>query len=748
MKCAGWCGHRRGPGGPAHGGQIGVVIASWHWATLSWKAELEPVVGLGTVSSSRVDARNKATGQALYVADVQRPGMLHAAVTRSPYRHARIIAVDTTAAASLRGVIGVYTAADVTRATYGRAVRDIPILARDEVRFLGEQVAAVVAESRRTAERAASLVAVDYEELPAVTDPEEALRLGAPLVHRAPWDYPGAACQPDWGPNLQSSVTVGDSNAVEAALAAATHVVETTYTTQAVHQGYIEPWACVAEMSSDGKVLLWVTNKSPYRLRAQLAACLGFDPGQIEVQPTTLGGDFGGKGSPGEAPLCIELARLSGHPVKLVLRYDEDLIAANPRHPARITVRVGADGDGHLVGLACDSLLDGGAYAGYKPLPNAAIHGVLDAPGYRLPAFCAFARIVYTHSVPKGHMRAPGAPQLTFAVETALDDLADQVGLSAAELRRRNLLRTGDRRAGGQEWLEYRGLDTLAAAMAAVDELPEPSPPGPNWATGQGLAIYCRQTASSTATSLCLKDLPGGRLRIEVPIVETGTGSHTVARELIGRELGFAPDQVEVAQVSTDQLPQDPGAGGSRVTAAIALAAEEAVKAWRSRVDDGPVRIVVDVADGPTVGSYCAQVAQVAVDPESGQVVVLRIVTAVDVADVVSPRAHQMQIDGGTTQGFGFACLEDLGQADGQIWAASLGDFKIPSAHDVPEYHTVLVPGGRGVGAANIKNIGESTTPPTAAAIANAVAAATGVRVRDLPLRAERIYELWTTSKQ
>jgi CO/xanthine dehydrogenase Mo-binding subunit len=686
--------------------------------------------------AGRLDATRKATGEAIYVGDIERPGMLHVAVARSALSHARITAIDTTAALSSPGVIGVYTADDVTATPYGRAVRDIPVLARDVVRYVGEQVVAVLAESRRQAERAAALVEISYEELPAVTDPVAALAPGAPLVHAEPWKFQRAAVKEDTGANLQSLVTIGEREACEAALRASAHVIDRTYTTPAAHQGYIEPWACIAEVEASGKVHVWLTNKSPYRLREQIASCVGLAEEMIEIEPITLGGDFGGKGSPEQAPLCVELSRLSGRPVKHVLRYSEDLTSTNPRHPTTFRVRLGCDSEGRLTALASDVVLDGGAYAGFKPAPTASIHGVLEAPGYKIPVFFAEARVTYTNTVPKGHMRAPGAPQQSFATESAMDELAVQIGMDPIEFRRMNLLRNGDDDPNGHPWIEYRGLEALEAALAAYR--PQTAPKG--WLLGTGISIYSRETSTATATSLCLVPLPSGKLRVEIPIVETGTGSHTVMRELIGRELGYESDEIEVVQVSTDELPQDPGAGGSRVTASIAMAVDQAVKAWRERLDHGPVSVVVNESGGEHVGSYSVQMAQVAVDPETGETKVLEILSAIDVAEIINPRAHQMQVDGGSTQGFGFACLEDLDESDGQVWAANLGEFKIPSARDVPSYRTILVPGGRGVGTANVKNIGESTNPPTAAAIANAIANATGVRVRDLPLRAERVY--------
>lgn len=686
---------------------------------------------------SRLDASAKASGRARYVDDVALPGMLHAAVVRSPVPHGRIVRLDAEAAAAADAVVAVVTAADVAKGTYGRRVRDVPILAREKVRYVGEPVAAVVAESRTAAERAVGLVDVDYEPLPAVSDPDQAVAAGAPLVHETAWDYPGAVVRADGGANLQSHVVIGSRAEAEAALAGARFVVERTYVTPAGHQGYLEPQGCVASVEPSGRLRIWATNKSPYRMRQQLADCLGLDPGSIDVQPVVLGGDFGGKGSPGPAPLCAELSRLTGRPVKLVLRYSDDLTTTDTRHPSRIRVRAGCDGDGRLAGLVIEALLDGGAYAGFKPLADVNLHGIADAAlAYRVPALFLESRIAYTNTVPKGHMRAPGSPQATFALESALDELAAEAGVEAADLRRANLVRTGQRHTDGEVWVEDRGVETLDAALDAARPAAG-TPPG--WVTGQGVAVYARKTPSSGKTSLRLAARPDGGLRVEVPIPETGTGSHTVVRERVAAETGLEAGQIEVVQVSTELLPFDQGVGGSRVTALMAGAAVEAARAWQGRGDNEPV-VVTFESSGPPVGSYCVQVAQVAVDPETGQVKVLEVLSAVDVAEIVNPRAHQMQIDGGTAMGFGFACLEDLDVSDGQVWAGNLGDFKLPSAGDVPVLRTVLVPGGTGAGATNVKAIGELTNVPTAAAIANAVADATGCRIRELPITADRLH--------
>jgi putative selenate reductase molybdopterin-binding subunit len=604
---------------------------------------------------------------------------------------------------------------------------------------VGERVAAVVAESRAVAEVAAALVEIEYEELPAVFTAEAAIAPGAPAVHDAPWGYPRAFVKEEQGQNRQSVVEEGSLDAVEAALATSAFVVDETYTTPAVHQGYLEPQACVAEVEPSGKIRLWLTNKSPFVVRSQIADCLGIDPGSIDVQPIALGGDFGGKGSPEDAPLCIALARRVGRPTKMVLRYSEDLASTDARHPARVRVRIGCDAEGRITAWSQDALLDGGAYGGFKPAGTVNIHGTLEPGGYRIPAFYGRSVIAYTNTIPKGHMRAPGSPQATFATESAMDELALKVGLEPAELRRRNLPRTGEREANGREWIELRGLETLEAALSALRRRKD-APPG--WRLGIGMSVYCRATPTSTGSSMRLVPKPDGRLRCEIGVIETGTGSHTVARELLAQSLAVPLEDIEVVQVSTDELPVDPGAGGSRVTSSLSMVADQAVKAWRARLDDEPVLVVVEEKGGPPVGSYGVQIAQVAVDPDTGQVDVLELLSTVDVAEIVNEKAHQMQIDGGAAMGFGYACLEDLDESDGQVWSANLGEFKLPSARDVPELKTVLVRGARGVGTANVKNIGETTTPPTAAAIANAVADAVGVRVRNLPLRAERVLAL------
>jgi CO/xanthine dehydrogenase Mo-binding subunit len=685
---------------------------------------------------ARLDAPTKVAGETVYAADVRLPGLCHAALVRSPFPHAQITALNAAEALEVPGVLGVFGGADLPPRTHGRRVRDVPLLARGEARFAGEPVAVVVAESRAAAERGAARVHVAYEALPAVLDAEEAVRPGAPAVHAAPWTYPGAGIREADGHNLQSSTHHASGGDVDAALRHAAFRLDQVYTSPFVHQGYIEPQACVGWVDpADGRRHVWMANKSPYALRGQLAACLELPPERIEVHPVAVGGDFGGKGSPMYAPLCLEVSARLGRPVKLVLRYAEDLMAANPRHASRIRVQLGCDREGHLAAMAVDALFNGGAYGGFKPLPDISLHGAGEVgTAYRIPAVRVDCRIAYTHTVPGGHMRAPGAPQVTFALESALDELAAAAGLDPVDLRRKNLLRNGDANHHGVRWAEARAGETLDAAMAAVRRRPVPA----GWRHGLGVAVYDRGTILSR-TALRIRGEADGSVTAFVAFPENGAGGHTVVQRALARALDMPPERVAVRQVSTDGLPHDDGVGGSWTTTGAGLAAQRAAEAWRAQGGRGEVMVTSEPGGEEPVTAFSVQVAQVAVDPETGRMQVLEVLSAVDVAEVVNPLAHRIQIEGGAAMGYGYACLEDLEVSEGRVGAANLGEFKLPSARDVPDLPVVLVTGARGVGALNLKPVGELANVPTAGAIANALAAA-GVRLRSLPLTAEKVF--------
>jgi CO/xanthine dehydrogenase Mo-binding subunit len=730
----------------------------------------------GTV---RVDGELKVSGQMLYADDLILPGLLYVAVVRSPHPHARIVRIDTEAAKQVPGVHLVLTGADVARIRFGRAIRDVPILAVDKVRFVGEMVVAVAAETRDAAEEAAALVTVEYEPLPAVFDPVEALRPDAPAVHDEPWTYGGAARGPEAPRNLIGRAADQAGEDVEAALARADRVFEHTFRTQAHHQGYIEPHSATVYVALDGHVQVWSCNKSPYRLREQLAAAFDLPLDQITLHSPAIGGDFGGKGSPMDIPLCYELSRRTGRPVRMTLRYAEELTAACPRHASVIRVRVGVSHDGLLQALDVHAIFNGGAYGGFRPNANFTARA---ATSYRVPAIRMVAERVYTNQVPGGNARAPGAPQTVFAVESMLDLVARELGIDPFTFRRNNLMREGDANPFGERYTDQRALATLDAAEAAYTPVfPHDAPPTVRF--GRGIAIYDRPTHPPARTSIRLRLLADGSVEAQIPQMETGTGSHTIIRRVVAEGLGLDRSQVVVRYVGTDQLPFDSGVGGSRVTVAASAAAHECAQAFRSVLAEAagralgvgadqlelrpggawadrasgrtlafaalaaaaaaPLEAVVETREGghheELATSYTVQIAQVGVDVETGEVTLYEVLSAHDVAEILDPLTHQCQIDGGVGMGIGFALTEDLGIEEGRVVAANLGDYKLPTMRDVGTVRTVLVPGGKGVGPRNVKAIGESANVPTAAAIANAVADAVGVRIDTLPITAEKI---------
>jgi carbon-monoxide dehydrogenase large subunit len=756
-------------------------------------ALVDPPTALERGGGTRVDGELKVTGAILYADDLQVPGLLHAAVARSPHPHARIRAVDTSAAARLPGVRLVLTGADVAHVRFGRAVKDVPILAVDKVRFVGEMVAAVVADSREVAEEAAALVEVDYEELPAVFDPVAALEPDAPAVHDAPASYKGAARGPDEPANLMGRAVFESPDRVEAALARADRVIEHTFYTQATHQGYIEPHSCTVFVEPGGQVRIWSCNKAPYRLREHLGAAFDIPTEQFTAHSPAIGGDFGGKGSPMDMPLCLELSRRSGSPVRMTMRYNEELAAGGPRHASVSRMRVGVSHDGHLQAFDMQTFFNGGAYAGFRPNAN---FGTRVASSYRLPAIRVEALRVYTNQVPGGNARAPGAPQSIFAVESMLDVVARELGIDPFAFRRLNLLRPGDPTPFGETLVEARGLETLDAAERAYQPV-RPADAPASLRYGRGIAIYDRTTHPAQRTSIRLRLQTDGTIEAQVPVMETGTGSHTAIRRVVADGLGLPTERILIRYVGTAHLPFDSGVGGSRVTVSTAEAAHAAVHAFRQELTAAAARtlgvpaeqvelrpggtfaaggnsgaldlaalaqrataagaVVETVADHEDEGdhghhaevtSFCAQIAQVGVDVETGQVRLLHVLSAHDVAEVLNPVMHQSQIEGGVITGIGYALTEDLGIEQGQVAAAHMGEFKLPCMADVPPIEVVLVPGGQGMGASNVKAIGELPNVPTAAAIANAIHDAVGVRIDALPLTADKVFAALSAARR
>lgn len=727
----------------------------------------------------RIEGPAKVTGEAKYTADVLLPGMIWGKVLRSPLPHAKIVSIDTQEAEQMPGILAVLTAKDLPDLLTGRLVYDMPVLAIDRVRFIGEKVAVVAAEDPDMAEDALASIDVEYEEMPAVFDAHEAMKSEAPLLHP---DYRSYAHAPQKFfsdiPNVHSHVTwkLGD---IDKGFALAKRVFEHTFNTPAVHQGYIEPHASVVAIDPDGRVNVWISNKMPVRARELLADVIEIPEERIVVHLAQIGADFGGKGSLMDAPLCYHLAKRTGRPVKMVMTYTEELMAGNPRHPTSIFLRTGVTEEGQIVARQAKVVFNSGAYAAFKPVPFVNIPGAKDAAGvYGTPHIRIDAYSVYANCVPSGHFRAPGDLQVNFAVESSMDMIAEDLGLDRLEFRKQNLLKDGDWVPGGPQLEEVRVAETLAAAVKASSWNQPKSQPN----RGLGLAVSHRLIGTGEAnTQLTLEE--DGTIQVLTPVPEVGTGAHTILQQIVAETLFLSLDQVRV-ETASEIFKTDSGSGASRVTyvggQVVQQAAGELMKlilaagakglgcaenevvfeggrVVHSESDgslslaevaklggDGKsalrVKKLLNLSEGPPVTTFTAQVVELEVDPETGQIRLLDVVTAHDVGTIINPLGHQGQIEGGLLQGVGFGLIEELRMEDGQVSTLNLGDYKLPNIRDIPPLTTVLVEEELGPAPFHGKAIGESSITPTGAAIANAVYDAVGVRFHDLPITAEKVY--------
>ena len=694
---------------------------------------------IGT-AAPRIEGEAKVTGRADFGADIVAPGMLWCKFLRSSLPHAKIARIDTSKALALPGVRAVLTGKDLPSRLWGRRLQDVPVLAVDKVRFIGEKVAAVAAEDLDTAEQAALLIEVEYEELPAVFDAESALR-GEVLIHEPDAGYEGAPA--GWGrqPNVQSYVVYQHGDSAKA-FADADIVIEHEFRTQPAHQGYIEPHAYLAQVSDSGALQLFASNKMPNRSQELLGPLFDMPLEAIDIHPTFIGGDFGGKGSPMDAPAVMHLALRTRRPVKYVMTYGEDLTATNPRHSGVIRLKSGLKSDGTILAREATVLWDAGAYGGFKPSPSVSVGGHQLWGSYHIPNYHIEVICAYTNSVPRGHVRAPGSPQCYFASESHMDMVAHQLGLDPLEFR----LKNGERVKGAHE---EPNSQQLAVVRRAVEVSNWRSKPG-KW-RGRGVALGDHGVGVGFATIRLVLERDG-RVTLLTGLPDTGTGALTVLQQVVAEELGLAPEQIQVELRSTLDAPADSGAGASRVTHVGGRAALGAAQKLKEELSQrglvlGPVPAPVsaefsyEAPRGSTSSTgFICQIAEVTVDPETGQVTVDQLTTAHEVGTIVNPRMHQGQIEGGIIQGLGFALTEDLMIEEGRVGAPHLGDYKIPTIADIPALNTELVGSTDGPGPFAAKAIGESANILTAAAIGNAVYDACGVRITDTPLTAEKVY--------
>jgi len=743
--------------------------------------ELENPQRLFEEPEYRVEGPLKVTGAARYTADVQMPGMLWLAYTRSPRPHARIVSVDTSAARQVPGVHAVLTGTDMPNVRLGRRLLDWPALASDRVRMVGDRVAAVAAETKDAADEAARLVDVEYEDLPLVTL-DNALSDDAPVLHPAidTYTYLGPKRPQTAHPNIHGYAVIDKSEtgaSLEEVFARADHVFEHTFTVAREFQGFLEPRACVVWIDEQERVRIVNTNKSPAALRQQLAAGLGLPEAQIVIDATFIGGDFGGKGLSIDEYTCYFLARATGRPIKAVMSYVDELQASNSRHSAVMTLRTAVSHDGVFLAHQSEVTIDGGAYAAGKVAPSLVVpaHNTLTA--YHVPVTKLEARAVYTNSIPGGSMRAPGDPQSMFASECHVDMIARALGIDPIELRRRNALRDGEPSVTGERVHRARAVEVLDA-LELESGWRTPLPAG----RGRGVALGVRHIGAG-ATSVNLQLLEGGQVEVQTGVADQGGGAYTVLRRVAAAVMSVDPDRIVVRHCDTAGPAPDPGVGGQRITHVLGRAAQAGALAMKARLEElaseamgwpaGEVRLEGDrfisgeasasfaevaerIARGAPVivqGDYDGQhkpgepgeyefagyVVSAAVDQETGEVHIDDVLLVADVGTIINPLAHQGQLEGGLMFGIGAALMEELSVQDGQVTTVTLGDYKVPCAMDTPPFRTVLLRDPTGPGPLGAKAAGELTNTSVAPAVANAVAAACGARVTHLPLTAERV---------
>lgn len=671
-----------------------------------------------------------------YAADLELPGLLHAALVRSPYPSARVLRVDTSA---LPPECVVLTPDDVRQlAPYGCQVRDQTVLALDRVRHVGDPVAAVAAPSPRQAAEVAALVQVDYEELPAVFDPVEAMGEGAPLVHEAAAvSESGAAyfgIRPLPGTNVCHRFRLRHGDADEG-FAQADVVVEATYRTAAAQHCAMEPHAAAARWEED-RLTLWTGTQTPFNVREDVARVFGLDPERVRVICPPMGGAFGAKTFVRLEAIVAALARKAERPVKLVLRRSEEWLTLN-RHPAVITVRLGAREDGALLAAQFTCHADTGAYADSGP--GVAQKMGFAAPGpYRIPNVAVDAYCVYTNLPPNGAFRGYGQMQSAWARERALDLLADRLGIDPVDLRLRNVLRDGDRYCTGEVVHDVHFAECLERAAEAV-----------GWRqgrSGKGVALVLKGMQTPSRAQVAIEAQEDGTYVLRCATTEMGQGARHALSLLAAEELGVDVSRIRFPNPDTSLVPFDTRTTSSRSTYMMGRAIKEAARDLRrSGTGRGFAEVRNEGGLDPDTGQgiasthwhQAAAAAEVRVDEETGKVEVARLHASVYAGRVVDRVAAELQNEGSMIMGLGTALFEAIAFADGQATNANLSDYPIPSFCDLPQAlsHDLIEREG-----AEVHGLGETALPPVPAAIGNAVASL-GIEVRELPISAEAVLQ-------
>jgi len=738
----------------------------------------------------RLDSPPKLTGHEKFTGDLRFPGMLRARLIGSDYAHARIVSVNAEEALQVPGVVAVLTSKDLPVARAENGASPISILADGEALYVGHPVAVVLAETDQAARDAVDLITVDYEELDVLIDLEAAAAEDAPKVslggagafadeaemHNA--DAAVGGTDEDLPPNVSSSINFQRGD-LEKGFSEADEIVELEISSDVVHQGYIEPQVALAVPEQFGRITLYTSTQAAFHGRQKTAESLGVDLDDIKVVPMPVGGGFGGKFVLIE-PLVAALAKAVNRPVLLQFTREEDLLTGNPAPDCKIQIKLGARRDGTITALDAFLLFDSGAASG-SPL---SIGGMLLGGYYRFQNFRVHGFEVQTHRPSFGSYRAPGAQQASFAIESAMDELARKLDLDPLEFRLQNCVVEGDERPNGGVWPRIGLKETLEA----VREHPLWKEREQRRAEGSGIGIAVGGWPGGLepATAACRLDADG-KLTVMLGSVDLN-GTNTSFAQVAAESLGISPEDVRVRTADTDSAPYAGGTGGSKITytvgVAVKKAADDAVEQIKQiaaqqleasiedlELVDGFVRVkgvpdsgisLKDVAGlgmrtaggfGPVLGrgasaisniapGFAVHLAEVKVDELTGEVKVVNYVAAQDVGFAINPAAVEGQIHGGAAQGIGWALYEGIHyNEDGSPDASSLLDYTLPRANMIPPIDVVLVEVASAEGPYGAKGVGEPPAIPGPAAIGNAIRDAIGARITDLPIRPSAVLE-------
>ncbi len=729
----------------------------------------------------RPDGHDKVTGRAKFGSDFALPGMLQGRVLRSPHAHARIRSIDTSAAEALPGVKGVITSADFADqsselAAAGEALvnyRDMVrnVMAREKVLYDGHAVAAVAATSAEIAEAALELISVDYEVLDHVIDVDLAMEPGAPILDE---ELEPAGMEASGPTNIAKRVDF-DLGDVEDGFAKAEVVLERSYTTAAVHQGYIEPHAAVASVSEDGQAQIWCCTQGQFMVRAYTARLCGMETSQIRVTPSEIGGGFGGKTVVYLEPLATALSRKTGRPVKMIMSREEVFRASGPTSAGSMTYRIGATRDGVITAFEGTIRLEAGAFPG-SPVQPACMCAVApyDIKNVRLTGYD-----VVVNRPKVAAYRAPGAPISAFGAESIIDELAKELGFDPLQLRLKNAAKQGTKAAYGPTFRRIGFEETVEEAISSEHYS---APLGPNQGRGVASGFWFNIGGESAATVNINED--------GTAVVVSGNpdigGSRASLALMAAEELGIDYAKVRPIVGDTSSVGYNFLTGGSRVTFATGLAVveaardavrqmcERAAKIWEVEVDgviwrDGhavpassnvgdfePLSLADIAAQSPKTGGpicghnaqnvqgagpgFATHICDVEVDPETGRVTILRYTAVQDVGRAIHPSYVEGQIQGGAVQGIGWALNEEYIYNDrGQLENPGFLDYRIPVASDLPMIETVVVEVPNDRHPYGVRGVGEVPIVPPMAAVANAIENATGVRMEHLPMSPPRL---------